>query len=276
MVYSFDVIITTRENRKKNHSLIFTIRTILYQSIQPLNIIVVENKDFKYTKELISREFGNMVSVVDGSLKDRNISYCRNLGTETTFGDVILFMDDDVLLHKHDVFKRIIENMEHLDFMCGADRFWSPIDWAEMIQPEYNIYHILNILKSKSFLPQSIDRISGKLSFHNFTFIGNLGAIKRKVFNTIGKFDEAYEGWGYQDTDLMMRLSYNGYKYELMSDYNIAVYHLAHGADKYNDFSTNKKMYYNKQKELGQKFILSHFFGVFPSNNYNLFKKWED
>ncbi len=273
---SFDVIITTRKNAEKHNSIIFTIRTVLNQSLQPNSIIVVENNNYLKTKELISKEFGELVVVVDGSLHDRNISYCRNLGVKNSLGNVVIFMDDDVLLHRYDVFSKIIHCMKYYDFMCGAKRLWSPINWFKIIDKDFHISHILNILKCKSFEPKSINRISGKLSFHNFTFIGNLGAIRREVFNEIGGFDESYEGWGYQDTDLMMRLCYNGYNYELMCNLDIIVYHLSHGVNKSQDFPLNRQKYYSKQKEIGKKFILSHFFGIFPDDDCSLFTLRED
>ena len=112
-------------------------------------------------------------------------------------------------------------------------------------------------------MPLSIDRYTGNLKISEYTYIGNLGAIRRDVFEKIGCFDETYEGWQYQDTDLMMRLCYRKFNYEVLSYSSLFCFHLAHPADKSLYQLANREKYLKKQAEMGIQFCLSNFFGRF-------------
>lgn len=265
---TFDVIIPTAKNvSESNYSICFTIRSILSQNYLPKNIFVVENDSNIGAKDVLSKEFGNIVKILDGSTKSPNISYARNIGVQESSSEIIVFMDDDVILGGNDYFKRIISIMEQSDFCCGAFRYWTNTEWHKYLSLNYQMNHNLMILKSKSFLPQSIERSSGNLNCSEYSYIGNLGAIKRNVFNAIGGFDEDYEGWLYQDTDLMMRLCYHNHIYEILSYTGMFCYHLAHAADKQLYRKINKDKYTNKQIKYGIKFNNYNFFGRFNSES---------
>ena len=263
---SVDVIIPTSKNIKDSHfSICYTIRSILAQSYQPCNIIVVENVPNTDVSTILQSQFGRKVQVINGLCKPVNISYARNLGVQKGNSDVLLFMDDDVVIGRNDYFARIVDILKYNDFCCGAYRFWTRPEWHKYLSLDYQMNHNLQILKSKSFLPQSIERATGNKNCSEFSYIGNFGAIKRRVFNEIGGFDEQYEGWLYQDTDLMMRLCFNNYIYEIMSYTDMFCYHLGHPADKQLYRKVNKERFEKKQDELNIRF-----------NNYNFFGRFED
>ena len=269
-----DVVICTANNiSKKNSSIYFTIRSVLAQSFTPIQIFVSVNSEFEATAGFISENFGKLVTVVDSTAKPKNISYTRNNGAKHGESDIILFMDDDVVIGKNQFIDQIVKKLAVHDFCCGARRFWANPGWHIFLDRTYSINHIRNILASKSFLPKSIDRLSGKLAYHDYSFIGHFGAVKRKVFRDIGCYDEEYQGWSFQDTDLMMRLSYEGYNYELLNNDEIFVYHLSHEVDKSENFKANKKRFTLKQEKLGIKFHLNHFFGIFNDDSYALISK---
>lgn len=261
---NIDVIIPTSKNIKESYfSICYTIRSILSQSYQPKNIIVVENIVNAETSVVLNSQFGNLVQVVNGVEKQTNISYARNLGVKLRDSDIIIFMDDDVVMGYNDYFARIVEIMRHNDFCCGARRFWTITEWYKYLSLDYQMNHNLQILKAKSFLPQSIERTTGNRNCSEFTYIGNFGAIKRNVFTSIGGFDEQYDGWLYQDTDFMMRLCFNNYTYEVMSYTDMFCYHLSHPADKQLYRKINKERYQKKQADLKIRFNNNNFFGRF-------------
>lgn len=265
---SIDIIIPTAKNiEESNFSICYTIRSILSQNYQPCNIIVVENTPNTGIRTVLQAQFGNLVHVINGLDKPVNISYARNLGVKSSTSDIILFMDDDVIIGHNDSLERIVRIMNHNDFCCGAYRYWTTIEWHKYLSLDYQMNHNLQILKAKSFLPQSIERTTGNRNCSEFTYIGNFGAIKRDVFNAIGGFDEQYEGWLYQDTDIMMRLCFNNYHYQIMSYTDMYCYHLAHPADKQLYRKINKERYMRKQIELNIKFSNSNLFGRFDSES---------
>lgn len=259
-----DIIIPTAKRiEESNYSICFAIRSILAQTIQPQNIIVTLNEDNDTTIKIIKDMFGDFIRVIEYDASIHNISYARNLGVKASDAKIIVFMDDDVVLGNNDVLKTISIRLEKEDFYCGAHRFWTPTHWSRYFSLNDSINHIQRILQFCSFKPSSINRDSGKRGYNDFSFIGNLGAIKREVFNKIGGFDEKFEGWTYQDTDLMMRLCVERYSYLLMSDDGISAYHLSHPADKSKYRNINKELYHKKQEILNISFHLNHFFGIF-------------
>lgn len=266
---SIDVVIPTCNNLEtKNSSIFYTIKSVLSQSVQPRKINIVENANFEPTKIYIEEEFGKLVNVIDGTAKSKNISFARNIGAKNGNAELIVFIDDDVVLARNHYFETLILRMRQVDFCCGAARYWTRTDWKSYLDKSYHISHIQNILRYKTYLPSSIERVTGNPSYHEFSFIGNFGTIKRKVFEKVRGFDENYKEWSYQDTDLMMRLCMEGFHYFILSHENISVYHLSHGVDKSTYLEHNKKLFQSKQKEIGLDFHLNHFFGIFDDDNY--------
>jgi len=268
---SFDVVIPTCNNYEtKNFSLFYTIKSVLSQNLKPRNINIVENINFESTKVYIEKEFGKLVNVLDGTAKPNNISFARNIGAKNGNGELIVFIDDDVVIARNYYFEALIAIMRQVDFSCGALRYWTRTDWVRYLDKSYHISHIQNILRYKTYLPRSIERFTGNPSYHEFSFIGHFGAIKREIFNKVGNFDENYKEWSYQDTDLMMRLCAEGFQYSILSYENISVYHLSHNVDKTAFEEYNKKLFFNKQKEIGVNFHLNHFFGVFDDDSFSI------
>lgn len=266
-----DVVIPTGKNvMKSNYSIIYTIRSIISQTVQPASITVVENGEELGVAEVIDDFFGEFVTVTKGLKKIPNISYARNIGVSNGTGDIILFLDDDVILAYTDYFARVLSIMKHCDFCCGAKRYWTPTNWHDYISLNYPFKHNLLILDDISYRPQSIERRSGDRNCSEYSYIGNFGAIRRSVFDKIGGFDEEYEGWLYQDTDLMMRLVYEKYTYEVLAYTDMKCFHLSHPADKEKYRDINYTRYLEKQKSLGVRFNNKNFFGRFEKNDYSV------
>lgn len=265
---SIDVVIPTAKHIEDSHlSICYTIRSILAQSYQPRNIIVVENAPNTGVTGILQSQFGECVQVINGLDKTPNISYSRNLGAKHGNSEIIIFMDDDVIIGRNNHFANIVEIMKTNDFCCGASRFWTTTDWHKYLSLKYQMNHNLQILKAKAFLPHGIERITGDRNFNEFTHIGNFGAVRRDVFNAVGEFDENYEGWLYQDNDLIMRLCFNNYTYQILSYTDIFCYHLGHPADKEPYRKINYEKYENKKIKLKIKFNTNNFFGRFYGEN---------
>lgn len=259
-----DVIIpTSKKIIESSHSICFTIRSLIAQTIQPKNIIVTTNCYNSLTISVLKEKFGDFIKIIEYEPNVNNISYARNLGARLGNSEIILFIDDDVILGDNGILEKISCRLRYEDFYCGAHRLWAPTEWAQYFDLKDSINHIQRILQYSSFKPTSIDRFSGKRTFNDFSFIGNFGAIKRDIFNKVGGYDENYEGWTYQDTDLMMRLCLEGYSYLLMADDEISVYHLSHPVDKSKYRDINRGKFCKKQQEQRIKFHLNHFFGIF-------------
>jgi len=268
-----DIIIPTANNlEQKNYSLYFTLRSVLAQSITS-QIFVVANgsqTDYEKLRKKLNNEFGSLVNILNGSKREKNISYARNLGVRAGKSEKIVFMDDDTILGNNTVLEQVDDTLNREDFYCGAYRFWTHPNWSDCIKADMQINQVRHILKAKSFLPQSVERLSGKQSFSQFTYIGNFGGIRRSVLKNIEGFDESFCGWTYQDTDLMMRLCVQGYRYELMSHDGLYVYHLSHAVDKSKYRAVNKSKYRSKQQKFGKRLNVNHFFGIYDDEKFEL------
>lgn len=266
-----DVVIPTGKNIHESHySILFTLRSIFSQTLQPESVTIVENVPGLGIQEEVKKFYGNRVSVIKGLEKSPNIAYARNVGASQGNADIIVFMDDDVVLGYTDYFARIIQIMVNNDFCCGAKRYWTPTRWFDSISLDNQFKHNLMILKDISYLPHSFERSTGEKNCSEFSYIGNFGAIKREIFFQINGFDEEYEGWLYQDTDLMMRLVNEEYTYEILAYTDLFCFHLNHPVEKSEYLQINRARFYEKMNQLNIIYNRRNFFGDFESNDWRV------
>lgn len=274
---SYSVIIPTIKDIDESHgSIIYTVRSILDQSVSADKIIIVSRENNTLTNEELLRRFENQIQLITYPSDIMNISYSRNLGASYAESDNLIFMDDDVVLGEYNVAEIANKVLLHFDFCCGAKRLWTPLNWGEYLKELYPIEHTRRILQSVSFCPSSINRTSVRnvRSYHEYSYIGNFGAIKRSIFEAVNGFDESYIGWTAEDTDLMMRLCYNKYSYHILANSGIKVYHLSHPVNKEATKDKNRNLFNAKMQSLGVKFSSGNFFGEFSpfSNDFSVIK----
>lgn len=267
-----DVVISTKDNHsRKNFSLEYVIRSLLHQSLPDFNIIVADNGSEDETSEALRRRFGQKVGLVDTSEYTGNLSASRNVAANCGKAKHILFMDDDMVLRDAETLARTIEVAEEVDFVCGARRLWAPLTWPDLVRSDDPIRKFLSTLCHIVYEPNSVNRINGKNILDHRSYLANFGMISRDVFNRIGGFDEAYVGWGYQDTDLMYRLCTEEFDYELLANRNIEVFHLAHKVNKSMHYETNRQRFMKKQAADGRLFHTNHFFEIYENDGFSLF-----
>lgn len=274
---SYSVIIPTIKDIVESHSsIVYTVRSILDQSVPADKIIIVSRENNTSTNEELLRRFENQIQLVTYPSDIMNISYSRNLGASYAESDNLVFMDDDIVLGEYNVAEITNRVLLHYDFCCGAKRLWSPMNWGEYLDELYSIEHARRILQAVSFCPCSVNRSSARnvRSYHNYSYIGNFGAIKRTVFEAIQGFDESYIGWIAGDTDLMMRLCYNKFSYHILANSGVKVYHLSHPVNKEANKENNRNLLNAKMHSLGIKFNSGNFFGEFNpfSNDFSVIK----
>ncbi len=272
-----DVVISTRNNWSgKGRSLVYVVRSLLSQRDCDLNIVVADNGSEDATGERLKKEFGQLVGVLDTSHCSGNISASRNEAARCGKSDIIVFLDDDMIVAESDGLSRSIAVGREVDFACGAVRRWAPLDWPNMIRDDDPIIKVRSTLDHTSQEPFSINRVSGKNILDNRSYLANFGTIKRSVFEGVGGYDEDYEGWGYQDTDLMWRLCVEGHEYDLFSRHGITVYHLSHKVDKSSSYELNRRRFVSKQRRDGRLFHTNHFFEIYENDGYSLFSDFDD
>jgi len=111
LLLNVSIVVPTRNRRDDLHQLL---DSILNQTTLPKEVIVVDDSDYEETRELIE-EIRKHFLLRDISLKylrgnetNRSISAARNIGAKKSSGDIICFLDDDVILDK-DFIKQTLE-----------------------------------------------------------------------------------------------------------------------------------------------------------------------
>jgi len=103
MKNQFDIsIIICTKNRPSN--LVNALNTIFIQSVQPFEIIIIDDSEDHETELLIKNEkiyfksLGVDIQYYKNKIS-KGLAEARNIGIEKSKGEIVLFLDDDVLLH---------------------------------------------------------------------------------------------------------------------------------------------------------------------------------
>lgn len=191
-------------------------------------------------------------------------SAARNYGASFAGGQWLLFMDDDCLILDELLLSRLYDSLEGSDWAVGARRKWFQLGWK--FDELNNLLDAGNLgaIDEQAIVPTGIKRGTGRRDLHEFSFIGHFGFVKNEVFKKLGGYDEEYRGWGYEDTEFMMRLYMESSAY--LNLFDLAdVFHLTHPiskADKANR-SNNIELYQAKEADLSISFYVNRIFGVY-------------
>jgi glycosyltransferase involved in cell wall biosynthesis len=159
------------------------IESILQQTVQPLEIIVVDDGSSDATKE-VAKKFESDIQYV--YQENSGIPVTRNKGLELAKGELVTFIDADDIL---------VENK--LEIQLGL------LDQ----KPEYEmvIGFLYRIPFSKAYQEISLDGVKGECA----TSLGST-LLKKQVFEKVGNFDE--EMALAEDVDLFLRILESGIK----------------------------------------------------------------
>jgi glycosyltransferase involved in cell wall biosynthesis len=127
----------------------------------------------------------------------------RNLGAREAQGDILFFLDADVLIHPDAI--RQVEAAFHNDLHLAA-LFGSYDD-----QPGENNF----LSQYKNLFHHYVHQISREEAS---TFWSGCGAIRRKVFLELGGFDESYRKPCIEDIELGYRMKRAGYRIRLSKE----------------------------------------------------------
>jgi glycosyltransferase involved in cell wall biosynthesis len=98
------VIIPTRNRPASLANLLFS---IVSQTVLPDEVLIVDDSNNTKTAELVNDlsdvffSRGIVLKYLQGNKENMSISAARNIGIEASTGEIIFFMDDDIILHKN-------------------------------------------------------------------------------------------------------------------------------------------------------------------------------
>ena len=175
-------IIIPTHNRAE--SLKSTIQSIV--SLQDDNffeLVIVDNNSTDYTKQIVG-EFSSLIEIKYIFEKNTSFSMARKTGANNARGEILLFLDDDVLVNKGSL-KSIIEIFTHYPdcaIIAGkidAQYSEQPPLWTLSCQKNFNGWSLFNS-ETYKFLKKNFQEVPSAA--------GPMMAIRKTIYNMVDGF----------------------------------------------------------------------------------------
>lgn len=161
---------------------------------EKFSIIIVDDKSTDKTLSIVKGYSDNKQVKIVKHFQNRGLSATRNSGIKASNSELIAFLDGDLVVQK---------------------------DWAKLLAGILDSTDVVACMGDtklpNEFIPNNIDRYlySSKRGVRSLCndqsvevpgFIMGNSAVKREALNECGLFDEEFDTWGGEDTDLAIRL----------------------------------------------------------------------
>jgi len=232
------VIITTYQ---RPQALALVLQGLAAQTEPPFEVIVAEDGQDAETAALIQRLSADLpyplLHVVHEDLGFR-AAKIRNKAVAKANGDYLIFLDGDCI--PRPTFIKHHLNLAEEGWFVSGNRVLLNQGFTQQVEKEqlpiyqWSLYHWViayvrgycNRWLTLCYLPFFKLFNKNKSKSWKGAITCNL-AIWKKDFIMVNGFDEAFEGWGYEDTDLVIRLFNLGCR-RIKGYFSIAVIHLWH------------------------------------------------
>lgn len=223
------------------------------QSDQDFRLVVADDGSKEETAEVVRQFVRRMpFPLTHVWHEDRGFraAAIRNRAVASTDADYMIFTDGDCVPPRH--FVRVHKQLAEPGYFLGSNRVllsawltnrvlhqrlpihaWSGIDWIQSwFRREINRVFPLITLPDAPFRKWTPDRWKGIKTC-------NLSVWRTDLIRVNG-FDESYEGWGLEDSDLVIRLLHAGIKHK-NARFGAMVFHLWHQEQDRQHFHENQK-----------------------------------
>ncbi len=182
------------------------LRALNASTYQEYELIVVDDFSTDPSAD-IARDEGAVVLKMD---KQSGPAACRNLGAESAKGEVLLFVDADVVARKETLSRVAMDFLEHTDTAAVFGSYDTEPAQQNFLSQYKNLLH--------HFVHQSSETEAS-------TFWAGCGAIRREIFFSVGGFDsKKYPRPSIEDIELGYRLRNKGHR--ILLDKGLEVKHL--------------------------------------------------
>ncbi|MDK2876171.1 MAG: hypothetical protein PWQ22_581 [Archaeoglobaceae archaeon] len=187
---------------------------LIKQNYQPDEVLVItDDGKGKILEDVIPDELFDLLNLRVLESGGVGLSRARNRGVEASTGDILVFMDDDIVLPDTSLLFRVREAFEE-DEKLGI--------YGVQVKP---IFH------NSVALPDKFNWLFGCTDDNAVRPIGAFFVVRREIFNVVGLFDENLGRKGNlisgEETELFIRVQkHMGLKVVL--DNRFKVYHLIH------------------------------------------------
>ncbi len=239
------------------------LNSLLQQTDKGFEILVADDGSSVETQSLIYEYIvKGIVSIVHIHQADNGfqLSKIRNKAVAKSKGDYLIFLDGDCIVRPDFVAKHRRLSLNGY-FVAGNRMLLSQAFTKYVIINKIPIHLEKNIYFIKLRLVNKINRLSPifslPLGFLRYLqprnwrkAVGCNTGMWKKDFITINGYDELFEGWGYEDSDLIIRLIHAGIKRK-EGRFAVPVLHLWHSQNDKSNQDVNYQRLTERLDDLG-------------------------
>lgn len=199
-------IIIPSKNREK---ILFNSLKYAVDAIQEIEaeIIIINDGD---NDILIPEIWKSKVRVIKNPKS--GVASARNLGAKNAKSDFLLFMDDDMLIHKNAVNKVIAFLQENENATININWIYTPELLQQITKTKFGRY--LDNFGFTSLKGWNKEQPWNENDlFENIGITSQFLGIQKNTFNKVNGYDETFPHAGYEDYDFAKRMSENGIKF---------------------------------------------------------------
>lgn len=240
---SASLIITTYNWKE---ALEITLLTVLNQTIKPNEIIIADDGSGEETKELINYyKEKSEIPIVHSWQKDKGfrLTKSRNKAIALAKFDYIIMIDGDLILHKNFI-KNHVEFAQNDSFVIGT-RVLLNKKISDKITATKNYkqsFFFRKIKNRKNCINSNILSLlfSQKTNSHKKVRGCNMAFYRSDIIKVNG-FNEAFIGWGREDTEIVVRMLNAGLIRRNLK-FNANTFHLYHKENSRKQLPANDKI----------------------------------
>lgn len=299
------IIIPSRDRAKNLDCVLMSLS--LQATEREYEVIVVDDRSTDNTAEIVAKYPTVRYFKVDGKHNTWNASITRNLGVKMASGDLLWFLDSDVVLPVNAIEEtvRAFVKGNHTRVLIGSYH-WLPAQtvttddvknrWDELKDGKLPFLHIekKGMLATPDIRKPSFDKASdSQQEFYSFTdglaCFGGYLLMTKQIFWAAGGYDESMLA-GVEDGDFGITLFEMGVKFSYLKE--VCGYHIAHEQPMGRDqniiaaqvFRLNEKHHVDMIHESGKAYRRwgidwlppSTFYGGDPRKLEEYKKSWEN
>jgi GT2 family glycosyltransferase len=140
------------------------------------------------------------------------VASARNLGARLASTGLLIFMDDDMLIHKGAVERAIAISKDYPDSTLNINWIYTPELLKKITKTKFGRYlHNFGFTSLKGWnkeQPWNEEEL-----FENIGITSQFLAIHKDTFNLVGGYDETFPHAGYEDYDFSKRLKKQGVRF---------------------------------------------------------------
>lgn len=279
----FVSVIIPSYNKEKRLRLV--LQTLINQDygMNNFEVIVINDGSTDNTADTVmSFQKNNYINITHIYQENKGRAAARNAGIKKAKGDIILFLDDDRLVRKNFISEHVSSFKNRQDqnlvvlgkrmclYFSRFDETFDEIQQLLLNNPE----EIFKRAREEHYYWKKVKSVIEMplISWMLFT-TGNV-SMGARLFEKVGLFNEGFQGWGYEDTELGYRLWNEGVPFISNEDaINFHLEHLRSRQEIKKDIQRNQSFMQKIHPEFPMDYFIKFTEGEISLNDFNLLMK---